>query len=247
MSFQHIWRLRYLKDFPDKADYGIKITWKEKYIKRVMSAKFGFGRGCTLSNNSAKASAFWKLRQANIFRRYFQIMMIGEKNAGSTSLLYSFKCQAKILSTYSTPNYNVEGITYTENFKNYHFVVTECGAKWRKMRWPPMVELGVSFNLDDFDAIVWVADSSASASMWPESAAWLKQELCSHTSTSPIVIVCNKQDLPGALTIVEISKRLDLQKLDRPWYILPCVAYEIKQVNRVFEIIGDLVKTNSAL
>jgi signal recognition particle receptor subunit beta len=41
----------------------------------------------------------------------------------------------------------------------------------------------------------------------------------------PLLVLANKQDLPGAMSVVEISEQLQLAQItDRPWYIQPTSA-----------------------
>ncbi|ROT64074.1 ADP-ribosylation factor [Penaeus vannamei] len=40
----------------------------------------------------------------------------------------------------------------------------------------------------------------------------------------PLLVVANKQDLPGALSVPQLSEGLDLRRHDRPWHVQPTCA-----------------------
>lgn len=40
----------------------------------------------------------------------------------------------------------------------------------------------------------------------------------------PLLVIANKQDLPGALSVQQVSEGLDLRQHNRPWHVQPTCA-----------------------
>jgi len=74
----------------------------------------------------------------------------------------------------------------------------------------------------DADAVVFVVDASDRmrlCQVQDELQTMLEHEDM-RQSTMPLLIFCNKMDLPGALTPAECVESLELEKIrDRPWHI----------------------------
>lgn len=118
--------------------------------------------------------------------------------------------------TVPTVGFNVE----TLNYKNIAFTVWDIGGQdkirtlWR-------------YYFQGTDAVIFVIDSLDRDRLLPsdkfESSAYeelhklLRDDELRNAS---LLVLCNKQDLPGAMSVTEISRALGLNTLrDRPWYV----------------------------
>ncbi|NXD26362.1 ARL14 protein, partial [Spelaeornis formosus] len=154
---------------------------------------------------NAKASS---VRRANI-------VMLGLDSAGKSTLLYKLRYKDAFL-TMPTIGFNVDMI---EARKDFTLTFWDVGGQ-KKMR-----ELWSNF-LEDTDGLLYVVDSSAKHRLDESRREFeliLKNESIKNV---PVVVLANKQDLPGALNAEEITRRFKMKKFcsDRNWYVQPCCA-----------------------
>ncbi|NWI14643.1 ARL14 protein, partial [Crypturellus soui] len=143
------------------------------------------------------------------------ILMLGLDSAGKSSLLYRFKYNDDFL-TIPTIGFNVDMI---ESQKDFTLTFWDVGGQ-HKMR-----QLWGSF-LEDTDGLLYVVDSADHKRM-EESKKELERVLRSEVIKNvPVVLLANKQDLPGALNAEEVTRRFHMKKYcsDRNWYVQPCCA-----------------------
>ncbi|NXM46918.1 ARL14 protein, partial [Gymnorhina tibicen] len=143
------------------------------------------------------------------------ILMLGLDSAGKSTLLYKFRYKDAFL-TVPTIGFNVDMI---EAGKDFTLTFWDVGGQ-KKMR-----ELWSNF-LEDTDGLLYVVDSSDKRRLEEsrrEFALILKNESLKNV---PVVVLANKQDLPGALNAEEITRRFKMKKYcsDRNWYVQPCCA-----------------------
>lgn len=143
------------------------------------------------------------------------IVMLGLDAAGKSTLLYKFRYKDVFL-TMPTIGFNVDMI---EARKNFTLTFWDVGGQ-KKMR-----ELWSNF-LDDTDGLLYVVDSSDKRRLEESRREFeliLKNESIKNV---PVVVLANKQDLPGALNAEEITRRFKMKKYcsDRNWYVQPCCA-----------------------
>ncbi|NXU47113.1 ARL14 protein, partial [Turnix velox] len=149
-----------------------------------------------------------KLKQANI-------LMLGLDAAGKSTVLYKFKYSDAFL-TLPTIGFNVDMI---ETEKDFTLTIWDVGGQ-QKMR-----QVWCNF-LEGTEGLLYVVDSSDKRRLEEskkEFALVLKNEFLKNV---PVVVLANKQDLPGALNAEEITRRLNMKKYcsDRNWYVQPCCA-----------------------
>ncbi|NXD80596.1 ARL14 protein, partial [Halcyon senegalensis] len=149
-----------------------------------------------------------KAKQANI-------LMLGLDSAGKSTLLYKFKYN-DIFLTSPTIGFNVDMI---ETEKDFTLTCWDVGGQ-QKMR-----QFWCNF-LENADGLFYVVDSSNKRRLEEskkEFALVLKSEFLKNV---PVVVLANKQDLPGALNAEEITRRFHMKKYcsDRNWYVQPCCA-----------------------
>ncbi|NXD09710.1 ARL14 protein, partial [Nothocercus nigrocapillus] len=143
------------------------------------------------------------------------ILMLGLDSAGKSTLLYRLKHNDDFL-TIPTIGFNVDMI---ETQKDFTLTFWDVGGQ-QKMR-----QLWGSF-LENTDGLLYVVDSSDKQRL-EESKKELERVLRSEfIKNVPVVLLANKQDLPGALNAEEVTRRFNMKKYcsDRNWYVQPCCA-----------------------
>ncbi|NXY15802.1 ARL14 protein, partial [Atrichornis clamosus] len=143
------------------------------------------------------------------------VVMLGLDFAGKSTLLYKFRYKEDFL-TIPTIGFNVDMI---EAGKDFTLTFWDVGGQ-EKMR-----QLWGNF-LDDTEGLLYVVDSSDKRRLEEsrkEFELLLKNESMKYL---PVVVLANKQDLPGALNAEEITRRFKMKKncSDRDWYVQPCCA-----------------------
>lgn len=135
----------------------------------------------------------------NLFgSREMKILMLGLDNAGKTTILYKLKLN-KIKTSAPTVGFNVETLT----FKNVKFNMWDVGGQARlRPLW--------RHYFPATNALIFVIDSSDRDRMLQA-----KEELFSIIGEKEmekvvLLVLANKQDLPGAMTPNEVSDFLQL-------------------------------------
>ncbi|NWS07462.1 ARL14 protein, partial [Motacilla alba] len=143
------------------------------------------------------------------------IVMLGLDSAGKSTLLYKFRYK-DVFITMPTIGFNVDMI---EAGKDFTLTFWDVGGQ-KKMR-----EFWSNF-LEDAGGLLYVVDSSDKRRLEESRKEFeliLKNESIKNV---PVVVLANKQDLPGALNAEEITRKLKMKKYcsDRNWYVQPCRA-----------------------
>ncbi|NWQ64947.1 ARL14 protein, partial [Neopipo cinnamomea] len=149
-----------------------------------------------------------RVKQANI-------VMLGLDSAGKSTLLYKLRYKDVFLTT-PTVGFNVDMI---ETGRDFTLTFWDVGGQ-EKMR-----QVWSSF-LEGTDGLLYVVDSSDNRRLEESRREFeliLKNESIRNV---PVVVLANKQDLPGALNAEEITRRFKMKKYcsDRTWYVQPCCA-----------------------
>ncbi|XP_009620631.1 ADP-ribosylation factor 2-B-like [Nicotiana tabacum] len=146
-------------------------------------------------------------------KKEMRILMVGLDAAGKTTILYKLKL-GEIVTTIPTIGFNVETVEY----KNSSFTVWDVGGQ-DKIRplWRHYFQntQGLIFVVDsnDRDRITEARD---------ELHRMLNEE---ELRSATILVFANKQDLPNAMSVAEISDKLGLHSLrQRRWYIQSACA-----------------------
>ncbi|CAL8279596.1 unnamed protein product [Lota lota] len=168
-----------------------------------------------------------------------RVLVLGLDNAGKSSLLYKLK-QNKCVATVPTIGFNVEMVEAKRGKKNIALTVWDVGGQ-RNMR-----QYWTSFH-QDAAAVVFVVDSS-DLDRLDEARRELVHTLKSeHLLGIPVVVLANKQDAVGALTVTELTERLNFPKMcsDRDWFIQPCSAATGFGLEEGFRRVAQLLKLPS--
>ncbi|XP_067915402.1 ADP-ribosylation factor 4-like [Heterodontus francisci] len=150
---------------------------------------------------------------SNILTRLFgkkqmRILMVGLDAAGKTTILYQLKL-GEVVTTIPTIGFNVETVEY----KNICFTMWDVGGQdkirplWRHY-------------FQNTQGLIFVVDSNDRERV-QESVDELGKMLQEDELNDAILLVfANKQDLPNALTVNELSEKLGLHRLhNRTWHI----------------------------
>ncbi|NXY43989.1 ARL14 protein, partial [Ceuthmochares aereus] len=167
-----------------------------------------------------------KVKQANI-------LMLGLDSAGKSTLLYKLKCNEVFLTT-PTIGFNVDMI---ETRKDCTMTFWDVGGQ-QKMR-----QVWCTF-LENTDGLLYVVDSSDKRRLEESKKEFvliLKNEFIKNV---PVIVLANKQDLPGALNAEEITRRFNVKKYcsDRNWYVQPCCALTGEGLSEALRILTTFAK-----
>ncbi|KAM8952607.1 ADP-ribosylation factor-like protein 14 [Pelodytes ibericus] len=167
-----------------------------------------------------------------------QILILGLDAAGKSTLLYKFKFKEPF-STTPTVGFNVEMI---HSEKHLQLTMWDVGGQ-QKMR---------SFwchYFENTDGLVYVVDSTNKQTLDESKKEFqfiLQNELIKNI---PVVVLANKQDLPGALNAEEITRKFNMKKhcSDRDWYVQPCCAITgqglAEGLSKVTEFVKNCMKS----
>mmetsp|Transcript_2598 Transcript_2598/g.3217 ORF Transcript_2598/g.3217 Transcript_2598/m.3217 type:complete len:181 (-) Transcript_2598:367-909(-) len=149
-------------------------------------------------------SSVWKKFFAN---KEMRMLMLGLDAAGKTTVLYKLKL-GEVVTTIPTIGFNVETVEY----KNINMNVWDVGGQ-HKIR--PLWR----HYYQNTEGLIFVVDSSDKERL-EESKEELDRMLQEDELRDAVVLVfANKQDLPGALSVKQITEKLGLDKLRRRWYV----------------------------
>uniref|UniRef100_UPI003AAD4DB7 ADP-ribosylation factor-like protein 14 n=1 Tax=Centroberyx gerrardi TaxID=166262 RepID=UPI003AAD4DB7 len=165
-----------------------------------------------------------------------QVLMLGLDGSGKTTLLYKLKYNESVV-TVPTVGFNVEMLETQHSGPG--LTVWDVGGQ-KKMRphW--------RHHYADTAGLVFVVDSWNLRRL-DEARKELHQILRYQSLRGvPLVVLANKQDLPGALDPAELCLRLDLRRVceDRPWFVQPCSASTGTGLEEGFRRIVYLLKTS---
>eukprot|EP01084_Bolivina_argentea_P227364 383989_1 len=143
-----------------------------------------------------------------------RILMVGLDAAGKTTILYKLKL-GDIVHTIPTIGFNVETVEY----KNINFTVWDVGGQesirplWRHY-------------YQGCDGIIFVVDSSDrgridSREGYEDNCLEEIHRLLAEDELrdAALLVLANKQDLPNAMSVNEVTEKLNLAQLrNRHWY-----------------------------
>mmetsp|Transcript_11816 Transcript_11816/g.19681 ORF Transcript_11816/g.19681 Transcript_11816/m.19681 type:complete len:181 (-) Transcript_11816:163-705(-) len=152
----------------------------------------------------------------NVFAKLFsgfgkkdmRILMVGLDAAGKTTILYKLKL-GEIVTTIPTIGFNVETVEY----KKINFTVWDVGGQdkirplWRHY-------------FQNTQGLIFVVDSNDRERV-TEACDELNKMLNEDELREAVLLVfANKQDLPNAMSVAEITDKLGLHSIrNRKWYI----------------------------
>jgi ADP-ribosylation factor protein 1 len=154
------------------------------------------------------SSRMWSWVSLLVKQKEMRILMVGLDAAGKTTILYKLKL-GEVVTTIPTIGFNVETVEY----RNIQFTVWDVGGQdkirplWRHY-------------FQNTQGIIFVVDSNDRDRV-PEAREELQRMLNEDELRDALLLVfANKQDLPNAMSVAEITDKLGLHSLrQRTWYI----------------------------
>ncbi|XP_031481562.1 ADP-ribosylation factor 1-like [Nymphaea colorata] len=141
-------------------------------------------------------------------KREMRILMVGLDAAGKTTILYKLKL-GEIVTTIPTIGFNVETVEY----KNVSFTVWDVGGQdkirplWRHY-------------FQNTQGLIFVVDSNDRERILEAREELHRMLSEEELRDATLLVFANKQDLPNALNVSEITDKLGLRSLrERRWYI----------------------------
>jgi len=148
------------------------------------------------------------------------VVMLGLDSAGKSTVLYRLKFD-QYVNTVPTVGFNCEKVKGTTGkAKGVSFLIWDVGGQ-DKVR-----PLWRSYTRNT-DGIVFVVDSVDMERMEEAKVELLRTARFPENAGVPILVVANKQDLPGARDAAEIEKLLamnDLSNAGHLWHVSPACA-----------------------
>ncbi|KFP23377.1 ADP-ribosylation factor-like 11, partial [Colius striatus] len=161
-----------------------------------------------------------------------RVVMLGLDFAGKSTLLYKLK-SGQAVETSPTVGFNVESL---QTPCYISFTLWDVGGQGSlRISWP--------HYLEDTNALVFVLDSTDTARL-PEALAAL-EEVLSHPSMAgvPILLLANKQEVPGALAPAELGERLPRRCLaGHRWVLRGCSAHTGQGLQEALAVLGELLR-----
>nr|XP_054754542.1 ADP-ribosylation factor 2-like [Lytechinus pictus] len=152
--------------------------------------------------------AFTSIFQSLFGKKEMRILMVGLDAAGKTTILYKLKL-GEIVTTIPTIGFNVETVEY----KNIGFTVWDVGGQdkirplWRHY-------------YQNTQGLIFVVDSNDRERMGEAKDELDRMLNEDELRDAALLIFANKQDLPNAATVGDITDKLGLNGLhSRRWYI----------------------------
>ena len=150
------------------------------------------------------ARALYRLVDSN---RDMRVLMVGLDAAGKTTILYKLKL-GEIVTTIPTIGFNVETVDY----KNVSFTVWDVGGQ-DKIR--PLWR----YYYQGTQGLIFVVDSNDRDRIG-EAHDELHRMLSEQDLRDAVVLIlANKQDLPNAMSVAEVTDKLGMHSLrNRRWH-----------------------------
>jgi len=152
--------------------------------------------------------SFGKLFKRLFSKKDMRILMVGLDAAGKTTILYKLKL-GEIVTTIPTIGFNVETVEY----KNINFTVWDVGGQdkirplWRHY-------------FQNTQGLIFVVDSNDRERINEAHDELNKMLNEDELRDAAVLVFANKQDLPNAMSVAEITDKLGLHSLrSRKWYI----------------------------
>ena len=139
------------------------------------------------------------------------------------------------MTTIPTIGFNVEEV----NYKNLSMTMWDVGGQDKIRRlW--------SHYYENSDAIVYVVDSNDRDRLSEARDELHKMLDEDQLRNASLLVLCNKQDLPSAMSPSAVSEGLGLRALRRDWYIQACSAVSGDGIFEGLEWLSQTLKKKPA-
>jgi len=176
----------------------------------------------------------------------YHCAMIGLDQSGKTTILYRLKF-GQYTNTVPTIGFNCEKIRIgaDSGSKSHNFLLWDVGGQDKtRPLWRSYTRCT--------DGIIFVVDSSDAERLEEAKLELLKICKLTEKHAVPILVLANKQDLPGAMDTPRLEKGLGLGELARGvgWSIRPCCAVTGEGLEEALTSLHELIlkrrKTSSS-
>merc|ERR1712232_1238841 len=156
---------------------------------------------------------FTKLFAKLGYKKEIRILMVGLDAAGKTTILYKLKL-GTVVTTIPTIGFNVETVEY----KNISFTVWDIGGQDRiRKLWRHYYQ--------GTHGVIFVVDSTDRERLDDAREEIFKMLGEEEMREAALLVLANKQDLPGAMAGAEIMEKLGLHDLrGRQWFLQAACA-----------------------
>lgn len=174
----------------------------------------------------------------NIGNGSYHCAMIGLDLSGKTTILYRLKF-GQYTNTVPTIGFNCEKIRSGGSdggTKGQNFLLWDVGGQDKtRPLWRSYTRCT--------DGIIFVVDSSDAERLEEAKLELLKIAKLTERYTVPILVLANKQDLPGALDTAKLEKSLGLGELGRNvgWTIRPCCGVTGEGLEEALTSLQELI------
>lgn len=140
-----------------------------------------------------------------------KICMIGLESSGKTTILYKLHL-GEVIATTPTIGFNVETIKY----KNFQIDLWDLSGFFRyRPLWPS--------SYSKSKGLIFVIDSEDRSNISEAKEELHNVFAHSEIQNVPLLILANKQDLPGSMPVMEVFEKLELFRIkNRLWFIQGC-------------------------
>lgn len=147
------------------------------------------------------------------FTQDTRILMLGLDAAGKTTALYKLKL-GELVTTIPTIGFNVENVQY----RNLNMTIWDVGGQDKiRALWRHYYE--------NTDALIWIVDSNDEARLAEARDELRKVAAEDGLRRASVLVLANKQDLPGAMRAEKVADGLGLRALrGMDWYVQACSA-----------------------
>jgi len=173
-------------------------------------------------------SSFWN--KLMLTSKPTRVMMVGLDAAGKTTVLYKMRL-GDVITTVPTIGFNVEELEY----KKVRMTVWDIGGQDKiRALW--------KYYYQGSDAVVFVVDSS-DATRLTEAADELRKLLCEdELRDAKLLVLANKQDMPGAMSVATITQQLGLMETrNRKWFVQACSAVSGDGLHEGFDWLANAI------
>ncbi|GIQ81930.1 small GTPase superfamily, ARF type [Kipferlia bialata] len=164
-------------------------------------------------------SAVYRMKVNAIFDRDTDLLMLGLDNAGVSTVL----CRMATILGGDIDYIHTIGLSEVETLTCHKLRVTSydpdssdrVASRWKREQ-----------NSRDKSALIFVVDSSDYENGWIERARGILLQYMSEPAFkgSPLLVLANKQDIPGAMTVAHVTEHLCLRDIEADWHVASTVA-----------------------
>jgi len=169
----------------------------------LRTSPFSQNMGLSVSSLLSTFSSLWSKEKE------VRILLLGLDSAGKTTILYRLQI-GEVITTVPTVGFNAETVQY----KNLKFQAWDLGGQDKiRSYWRCYFE--------NTSAIIYVIDSSDTNRLSLSRTELLTVLSEDELRDVPLLVYCNKQDIPGALKPEDISDKLGLAggEKSRAWSV----------------------------